>query len=116
MFDPSKLFPGATPQVYGLITIVLFLLGVIGWFVRIGFKFVSASMTSALDKLTKIDQVTTIQAENHLKTIQGESIKQTALIESLIEKSDNNMGLIIKEQSETNGSLRTLVEILAKKA
>jgi hypothetical protein len=58
---------------------------------------------SANEKLAVIEQATRVQAENHLCTIQAESIKQTALLETMI-----------KEQATTNGYLKAVVEVAKK--
>jgi hypothetical protein len=66
-------------------------------------KGVKDQLSDSAKKLDSIETITKVQAENHLCTIQAESIKQTALLTDMA-----------KELAETNGSIKTLVTILSK--
>lgn len=77
---------------------------ILWWLVK---RLVSDKVTAAkqawTDVVKKVDVIvdtTRIQAENHLCTIQNESIKQTTLLQDLV-----------KEQAETNGFLKAIVEL-----
>lgn len=58
----------------------------------------------AMCQLDDISKTTKVQAENHLHTIEGEAVKQTALLSEMI-----------REQSETNGYLRAVVDMAKPK-
>ena len=79
--------------------------GLLWWVMKKALARAAEELRGVKDQLSDIQQITKIQAENHLAHIQDESIKQTALLETMI-----------KEQAETNGSIKTLVSILSKHA
>lgn len=84
--------------------VIYWLLGaavsVIGTLLGLFMKQLMAAFTKAFATLSRLEQITSVQAENHLTTIQAEAIKQTALI-----------GNMIKEQAETNGYLKAVVDM-----
>ncbi len=88
------------------ITSLLSILAGLGTFiVRKALKAAADKTTDALAKLDRIEQATTVATANHLAHIETESVKTNSLLE-----------VVIKEQSETNGSIKTLVEILSNRA
>ncbi len=91
--------------IYAIASVLLTSLTGLGWIV---IKRVVATLKKdwdeALEKLTTIENITCVQAENHLYTIQTESVKQTNLLTEMNEK-----------QAENNGKLGVLIDILSKK-
>ncbi len=61
---------------------------------------VKKDFQTAMAQLSTIENTTRVQAENHLFTIQTESIKQTQLLAEMI-----------KEQATTNGYLKAVVDM-----
>ena len=86
-------------------TLLSVLTALVWWIVKRAFVRAAEELKGVKEQLTAIQQVTSVQAGNHLSHIQEESIKQTALLETMI-----------KEQAETNGSIKTLVTVLSSKA
>jgi|SRR5208337_5050517 len=82
---------------------VIIALGV--FIVRKALRVAADKTTDALAKLDRIEDVTTNQAENHLATIEKESVKTNVLLDEI------KIG-----QAEMSGKISTLVEILASKA
>jgi DNA topoisomerase IA len=80
-----------------LLTLVVLLLRWLG-------KAMIGKLNKAFETLDQIKTITSVQAENHLKTIQDEAIKQTAL-----------MSEMIKESAETNGYLKAVVDMTKPK-
>jgi hypothetical protein len=70
------------------------------WFARaLGSRF-KRDWDTAMEKLGNIEQKVSVQAENHLYSIQEESKRQTTLLQDMV-----------KEQAETNGYLKAVVEL-----
>jgi hypothetical protein len=90
------------------IKFALYFIGVIGSLISVilGFacNWVKREWRTATDRLIKIENITSVQAENHLRTIQDEALKQTALLTDMNDK-----------QTTTNGKLEILCDILCKK-
>src|ERR1700733_15388334 len=85
--------------VYWVIGVLLSALASLGTFmIRRFILGIKQDFQTAMSQLSVIEQTTRIQAENHLCTIQAESIKQTALLSEMI-----------KEQATTNGYLKAVV-------
>jgi hypothetical protein len=108
--DPSKVIPVAyqAPALYISLTLLMSAAGLIA---KVFYSMVRNQFTLALDKLTKIESITSVQAENHLATIQAEAKTTNVLLVGLGDKFD----AFANTQAETNGSLRTLVDLLIKK-
>jgi|SRR5579863_2336470 len=84
------------------------LCGLGGFVIKKAIDSMRTEWRGAMDKLATIEDTTRIQAENHLHTIQDEAKKQTALLETLVkEQTEMRVG-----QAETNGSLKTLIEVI----
>ena len=86
-------------------TLLSILIGLGTFIVRKALKVAAEKTTEALEKLDRIDQTVHIQSENHLATIEKESIKTNNLLDD-----------IKTGQAEMCGKISTLVEILANKA
>jgi hypothetical protein len=76
------------------------LLTVLGWFVKNKVQEIVDDFKIAQERLATIESIARNQAENHLKTIQTEAIKQTALLEEML-----------KAQAETNGFLKAVCDL-----
>jgi hypothetical protein len=100
--DPLKLVP-ASYFPYIISVIVPAFAGLLWWAMKRAFKAAADKLESVEAKVTEIHKVTSVQAENHLSTVQAEAVKQTALLETMI-----------KEQATTNGYLKAVVEIAKK--
>jgi hypothetical protein len=74
--------------------------GLLWWVVKKAFTRAAEELKGVKDQLSAIEAITKVQAENHLHTIEAESLKQTSLLETMI-----------KEQATTNGYLKAVVEI-----
>jgi len=101
--DPSKLVPAILAYLQPA-TLLSALVGLVWWIMKKALKAAADQLKGVKEQLSEIQQITKIQAENHLSTIERESLKQTSLLETMI-----------KEQAETNGSIKTLCDVISKK-
>lgn len=95
------LSPMVIHWVIGVMTTAL--VSLVTWNVKIGFKVAKDKLESAEAKLNSIEATTKVQAENHLKTIQDESLKQTAILER-----------IEKQGVSTAAKFDTLIAVMGK--
>lgn len=72
----------------------------VGYSMKVIFESIKRDWNAALEKLAVIETTTRVQAENHLMTIQTESVKQTKHLEDLV-----------REQSQTNGYLKAIIDM-----
>jgi hypothetical protein len=76
--------------------------------VKRAFKAAPDKLESVAAKLTAIHQITSVQAEKHLWTIQNESIKHTKPLQNIM--TEQKAGL-----AELNGSVKMLCDVISKK-
>jgi hypothetical protein len=90
------------------IKFALLFLGVVGSLIStilgFGFNWLKKEWRVATDRLVKIENITSVQAENHLRTIQDESLKQTALLQE-----------VVKGQTQNNAKLEILCEVISSR-
>jgi hypothetical protein len=94
-----------SPYIYtvsGILLTTLFALG--GFIIRSAVRAIKTSWDTGMTLLTTIEGTTRVQASNHLTHIQAETEKQTVLLEK-----------VIGQITETNGYLRCVVDLTAKK-
>ena len=90
---------------WGLGVVATGLATLTGFVVRTAIAAIKDKATKAEQTLRELKEITAVQAENHLTTIQGEALKQTKLLE------DMKCG-----QIEANASLKTLISVIGTKA
>jgi hypothetical protein len=83
---------------FGLVMIGLF--AVARFIVKKVIESLKSEWKAVTERLERIEDVQGVQAENHLNTIQAESLKQTDLLTEMV-----------KEQAGTNGYLKALVDL-----
>jgi len=90
--------------IYAITSVLLTSLASLGGLViRKTLQNIKKDWDVAMTKLTTIEDIQRIQAENHLQTIQAESVKQTGLLTDMLQA-----------QAETNGYLKAVVELSKK--
>ena len=87
--------------------LVTTILSMVAFAVKRFLKGMQAEWKTATARLEVIETTTRNQAENHLATIQGEAIKQTALLQDIRTEQASLLG-------ETNGYLKAVVDSVKK--
>lgn len=114
LLDPSKFIPATFAPLANtiLLTVITTIFG-IG--TKYGLKILGKGVSDLNTKIDALQLVQAHQAGNCLTTIQANTTQTNVLIAALTNKVDTAFGSLAKEQADTNGCLRTVVEILAKK-